>query len=82
MELEWRAGTVCAPFLFAQPKPRELAVAADDQVMPIGAVEAKHVKDDDALGRINDLTDAEKGFALGDAEQVGGARIGDRKSVV
>ena len=45
----------------------ELAIAADDQVVAVGAVEAEDVEDDDALGGVDDLADAEERFALGDA---------------
>src|ERR1700722_18853528 len=55
----------------------ELSVAADYQVVAIGAVEAEDVKDDEALGGIDDLADAEERFAPGDAEQFGGTGIGD-----
>jgi hypothetical protein len=54
-----------------------LAVAADDEVVAVGAVEAEDIEDDEALGGVDDLADAEKRFALGDAEKFGGARVGD-----
>jgi hypothetical protein len=55
----------------------ELAVAADDEIVAVGAVEAEDVEDDDAFGGVDDLPDAEKGFALGDAEEFGGAWVGN-----
>src|ERR1700722_946223 len=55
----------------------ELPVAADYQVVTVGAIEAEHIEDDDALGGVDDLADAEEGFALGDAEHLSGALIGN-----
>ena len=45
--------------------------------MAVGAIEAEHVEDDDAFGRVDDLADAEERFALGDAEKLCGALVGD-----
>ena len=45
--------------------------------MAVGSVEAEHVEDDDALGRVDDLANAEEGFAFGDGEKLGGAGVGD-----
>ena len=55
----------------------DLAVAADDEVVAVGTVKAEHVEDNDALGGVNDLADAQQGFALGNSEEFGGAGIGD-----
>jgi len=43
----------------------------------VGAVKAQDVEDDNAFGRVDDLTDAEERFAPGDSEKFGCARIGD-----
>jgi len=55
----------------------ELTIAADYQVVAVGAVEAEDIEDNQTLGGVDHLTNPEKRFAFGDAEEFGGSRIGD-----
>jgi hypothetical protein len=53
------------------------AIATNYEVVAIGPVKAEDVKDDDAFGGVDDLANAKKRFAPGDAEKFGASRIGN-----
>src|SRR5260370_3904954 len=53
-----------------------LPEAANDEIVPVRAVEAQHVHDRPAFGGIDDLANSQQGIAAGDGENLRGSRIG------
>src|SRR5258708_472498 len=53
-----------------------LPEAANDEIVPVRAVEAQHVDDRPACGGIDDLANAQQGIAAGDGENLRDSRIG------
>src|SRR5258708_33699697 len=53
-----------------------LPEAANDEIVPVRAVEAQHVHDRPAFGGIDDLTNSQQGIAAGNGEELRDSRIG------
>jgi hypothetical protein len=53
-----------------------LAESANDEIVPVRAIKAEHIHDGFAFGGIDQLANAQQGFAAGNRENIRDARVG------